>query len=276
MNRRYLQILIVLCILALTAVLYFLPKKVLTNRPKEGATRDTEKNEAGNVHPTAVLKSISLILQQSLGTLSEKEQQEIARYQADTTSTAGWMKLKEIYSKYHNALGEAYCLERAGSATEESLGMAYYAAYQQSQVDENRQAIGQKVIMLLGAVKTEDAATRRQISCAMADCYVNASAEPMQGITLLRQVISEDSTHEQALYLLGQFAVKSGQTDRAIQRFQSLVKLYPAKTKYSLYLAQLFSEAGRRNEALEVLEKAKKAAIRKSALDSINNSINHL
>lgn len=153
--------------------------------------------------------------------------------------------------------------------------MAYYTAFQQSEIEENKKAIAAKAITFLQPYqdKTPDDIT---VKCALAACYVSASANPMAGIMLLRDVIAKDSTNETALLLLGEFAVKSGQIDKAIGRFESLIRHYPANIKYSLYLAQLFSDRGEQAKAIETLTNAKKKAIRKTSIDSLNNIINQL
>lgn len=265
------QIILVLVLATVTAVLYVLPKKVLTNK-KEGANRDKAQTETTNTN-AANFKAIDLILKESISELTEAEKKNVEL--PENASPEILKKVIDAYAKLNNQLGIAFCLEKIKEGlTDKQLGLAYYEAFKQSLVTENKLAIANKVTTYLNPIleKSPD----NEIKCAIADINVNTSDNPMTGITLLREVIASDSVNESALFLLGEFAIKSGQFDKAEARFESLVRLYPSNIKYSLYLAQLFSNRGARKEALETLTRAKKYAVRKSAIDSISNSINHL
>jgi tetratricopeptide (TPR) repeat protein len=267
------QIGVILVIVALSVVLYLLPKKVLTNK-KEGANRDKAQTETSGETETATpSKSLTLILTESMHGLSEQEKAEVSL--TDSSSEKEVSRVLEAYKKLDNKLGIALCLDQLKNSTPKDLGLAYYEAFNQSKVEDNRKAIATKVISLLQPVSREQP-NDLDVQCALADCYVNATEAPMNGISILRDIVAKDSTNEKALYLLGVFSVKSGQTDKAIDRFERLVRLYPANMKYSLYLAQLFSDHGDPGKARETLITAKKYAVRKSAQDSLNNIINQL
>lgn len=53
---------------------------------------------------------------------------------------------------------------------------------------------------------------------------VNGS-DPMQGITMLREIVAKDSLNLSAQYYLGLFSVQSGQMDKAIKRFKTVVAI---------------------------------------------------
>jgi tetratricopeptide (TPR) repeat protein len=65
-------------------------------------------------------------------------------------------------------------------------------------------------------------------------------ANPMEGITLLREMVAEDSTNADAHYYLGLFSVKSGQLDKAIARFEKVVGLRPDDIKYQVEVGYQF------------------------------------
>jgi tetratricopeptide (TPR) repeat protein len=48
---------------------------------------------------------------------------------------------------------------------------------------------------------------------------------PMQGITMLREIIAEDSLNLTAQFYLGLFSVKSGQVEKAIGRFKTVIAI---------------------------------------------------
>jgi len=265
------QILVISGIIVLTAILYMLPKKVLINEKQE-ANRDKPQSEkTENKEPDS--KSIETILEESLSSLTDAQKQ--GTMVDENSSPEVLNKAMEAFRALNNKLGIAFCMDRLGNFTEKEVGMAYYDAYNQSQIDENKAVIASKVIGKIQPL-VEQNPTDLEAKCALADCLVNSTQMPMNGIQLLQQVLNADSTHEEALFLMARFAVKSGQMERAVTRFQSLVRHYPSNIKYSLYLAQLFSDRGDGAKALEILSEAKKYTVRQSAIDSINNSIKHL
>ncbi|MBL0314674.1 MAG: hypothetical protein IPP69_02455 [Flavobacteriales bacterium] len=48
-------------------------------------------------------------------------------------------------------------------------------------------------------------------------------ADPMAGIMQLRELVAKDSTNVDAQYYLGLFSLKSGQLDKAIGRFNTVL-----------------------------------------------------
>jgi cytochrome c-type biogenesis protein CcmH/NrfG len=53
--------------------------------------------------------------------------------------------------------------------------------------------------------------------------YVNGGGMPMQGISLLLDVVKQDPTNHEAILNLGMFAMRSGQYDKAVLRFKTLI-----------------------------------------------------
>ncbi len=266
------QISVLIGIVVLSTVLFMLPKKVLTTK-QSGASRDKPQTESSETTQEN-LKTIESIITESIAKLTETEKQELLL--AENADATAITKVMQAYKKFDNKLGIAFCIEKLKEPNSERvIGLAYYAAFNQSVLDENRSAIAAKAITFLKP-SLEKSPDDVVLKCALADCYVNTAPNPMSGIMLLREVIAKDSINENALFLLGEFAIKSKQMDKALLRFESLVRNYPSNIKYSLYLAQLFSNEGASNKALETLVSAKKYASRKTAIDSITNSINHL
>jgi outer membrane protein len=77
---------------------------------------------------------------------------------------------------------------------------------------------------------------------------------PMQGITLLREILAEDEDNEAALFNLGVLSMRSGQTDKAIQRFEKLLQVNPNYIEARLLLAQSWMTTGEKEKAKQVLD----------------------
>jgi tetratricopeptide (TPR) repeat protein len=101
-----------------------------------------------------------------------------------------------------------------------------------------------------------DDAVKTQLGVA----YVEGSAEPMKGIALLREAVAKDSTNLDAQISLGFFSMKSGQFDKAIKRFQIVMRLRPDLPEAGLYLAEAYQMDSKPDEALSVLDQILKAS----------------
>jgi cytochrome c-type biogenesis protein CcmH/NrfG len=95
-----------------------------------------------------------------------------------------------------------------------------------------------------------DDAVKTQLGVA----YVEGSAEPMKGIALLREAVAKDSNNLDAQISLGFFSMKSGQFDKAVKRFQTVMRLRPDLPEAGLYLAEAYQMDGKTDEALSVLD----------------------
>ena len=88
-------------------------------------------------------------------------------------------------------------------------------------------------------------------------CYVEGSSEPMKGIGMLREVEKTDSNNVNLQLNFAFFSEKSGQWDRAIARFQKVLKIQPDFIEAYLHLADAYEQKGDKEKAIENLEKYK-------------------
>jgi tetratricopeptide (TPR) repeat protein len=88
---------------------------------------------------------------------------------------------------------------------------------------------------------------------------------PMEGITILRELIAKDSNNVDAQYYLGLFSVRSGQIDKAMNRFRKVLDLRPDDIRYQIEIGyQLFM--------LDSTEGAMRCFDRALQLDSTDNN----
>lgn len=85
-------------------------------------------------------------------------------------------------------------------------------------------------------------------------CYADGTSEPMKGIMLLREVVATDPNHEMAQYNLGMLSVKSGQLDKAIERFQKVLEINPQRSEMNFYLGQVHLQKGDTASAIKFYE----------------------
>jgi tetratricopeptide (TPR) repeat protein len=87
--------------------------------------------------------------------------------------------------------------------------------------------------------------------------YVNGGApSPMQGISLLLEVVGKDPANRKANLSLGLFAIKSGQFQKGVDRFKGMIAVKPEFEPY-FYLAECYKQLGQKKEAIDAYEKSK-------------------
>lgn len=88
---------------------------------------------------------------------------------------------------------------------------------------------------------------------------VNGMGMPMQGIAMLMDVVKKDPKNLKANMSLGIFAIKSGQFDKAIARFNDIIDIKPSPDAY-FYLATSYESLGKNKEAIDAYLQSKKLA----------------
>jgi len=88
---------------------------------------------------------------------------------------------------------------------------------------------------------------------------VNGMGMPMQGIAMLMDVVKKDPKNLKANMSLGIFAIKSGQFDKAIARFNDIIAIKASPDAY-FYLATAYESLGKNKEAIDAYLQSKKLA----------------
>lgn len=89
----------------------------------------------------------------------------------------------------------------------------------------------------------------------LASCYVEGSAQPMKGIGMLRDIEKIDSNNINLQMSFAFFSEKSGQWDKAISRFEKILKIQPSFIEAYLHLADAYEQKGEKQKVIESLEK---------------------
>jgi tetratricopeptide (TPR) repeat protein len=87
---------------------------------------------------------------------------------------------------------------------------------------------------------------------------------PMEGITILRELEAKDSTNTDVQYWLGVFSVRSGQVEKAIKRYNNVIRLEPTYLAAYIDLGGLYLEMDSAQKALSCFEQG-------ISIDSTNN-----
>lgn len=99
-------------------------------------------------------------------------------------------------------------------------------------------------------------------------CYLfgGISSNPMEGITMIREVVEKDSTNAYAQLTLAKGSLISGQFDKAISRLKTVNRLQPNDVEAILMLADVHERSNDKKEAADwyrkSLEYIKRADVR--------------
>ena len=105
---------------------------------------------------------------------------------------------------------------------------------------------------------------------------VNGMGAPMQGIALLLEVVKKDPKNLEANMHLGKFALQSGQFDKAIIRFNSIINTIKATPDAYFYLATAYESLGKNKEAVDAYLISKKLAADPSLSKFIDKKVTEL
>lgn len=120
--------------------------------------------------------------------------------------------------------------------------------------------------------------TSDSLKIGLGSCYLfgNISTNPMQGITMIREVASRDSTNMYAQFMLGMGGLVSGQLDLAIPRLLKVARSEPKNAEAVLALADAFERKNDKANAILWYEKGKELIGDPDFIKEINQRISLL
>lgn len=77
---------------------------------------------------------------------------------------------------------------------------------------------------------------------------------PMKGIGILKEVLNKDPKNINALTNLGYFAIQSGQYEKAIERFNTILEIDPNNAEAYIYLTDIYLSQDDIEKGIETLE----------------------
>ncbi len=249
---------ILICLLAigLVGTLYSLPRVIVTPQD-DGSSVTGEATDAPDGAPAASHNAASLTAEQEAeitalkaGLASKDETGQKGAYLAVSDAFLRFQKFDSaaVYAEKIAVMDPALVnLVRAADRYYEAYGFALNEGKAKNLGEKTREyyqkALDQNPNLLLAKAN-------------MAMTYVNTET-PMQGITMLREILELDPTNEVALFNMGILSMRSNQYSRAVERFGQIVANNPANTKAKFYLGVSLIETGKPDEARKVLAEVK-------------------
>lgn len=109
-------------------------------------------------------------------------------------------------------------------------------------------------------------------------CYLfgNVSANPMEGIAKIREVLVKDSTNLYAQLMLVRGSLLSGQYDKGISRLNTVLGLAPDNVEATLLMADLQERTGNKKLAIDWYQKSIRLIPSEDIKAAIRDRINEL
>ena len=261
-SKNKLQLLLILAGVLVGILLYFAPRQ-------EGSAEDTMVSKVeethdeheGHDHSDLSEKELELSAQQTeLIESLEKRAEQVSDLE---TKLVLYDSLIEYSLKNKFApLVAKYTEEKAKLVATETnwmlAGDNYFKAFRLSKNQSKPMALkalsSYEEVLALNP-ENLDAQTAKGV------VYVEASQAlgemPMKGIGILQEVLNKDPKNINALTNLGYFAIQSGQFEKAIERFETILLIDPENAEAYLYLTDIYLSQDDKKKGIETLEKYK-------------------
>ncbi|HEX8529903.1 MAG TPA: tetratricopeptide repeat protein [Cytophagales bacterium] len=249
------QVIVLAGSVALCGLLYSFPKVLVSDKDKLPATAPAAQASsapAEGAHTSALTSDQAASVSRLRSAFAASTEPEKKIKFADSLANAF-----RSFSQFDSAAFYTEQIALAKPAVDQWLdaGDAYYDAFNfatdaklAGQMGEKARGYYQKVLAAQPG--------QLDVKARMAMTYVTSDS-PMQGITLLREVLAEDPDNEAALLNLGLLSIRSGQYDKAVERFEQILKKDPGHEQARFYLGISYADMGQADKAKPILEEIK-------------------
>lgn len=131
-------------------------------------------------------------------------------------------------------------------------------------------------VLLENALKINPANDSSSIGLGACYLFGNISSNPMEGITLIKKVVDRNPENIYGQMMLALGGKKSGQYDKAIERFLLVVKKEPDNIEAIFHIAECYDLKGDKSNAIVYYEKARELVKIPQAKEELSNRIMEL
>lgn len=216
---------------------------------------------------TANLKSLISDLEAQLKSASDDEKLDLYKKLAQQWDD---VNLSTPSSLYYELIAE----KQPNFDTWLKAGDKFTDAYQQSMDTLIQPVLVQKAISSYQKADKIKPNTL-EVKTGLGIAYVTGTPNPMQGITLLLDVVKQDPKNLKANLNLGLFSMKSGQFDKAVERFKTVIEIAPSAEAW-FYLASSYESMDRNADAIAAYLKTKEIAADPNMSQFVDRKINEL
>jgi len=243
-------ILIAACILVVWLI-FLLPKSVVENEAELNPQTSPTTGNASHAQANAEVISAIRLLKAKLAAEPEKRNSAIF---AD--SLAGLYKKANLFDSAALFVEQANSFFESPESTQKAAE-AYFQAFTFAMEQSKRKELALKARSFFERILQKDPA-RLEIKTQMALTYFGTGEPPMQGVSLLREVLAQDPKFKPALFNMGMLSVQSGQYNKAIDWLNQLLEVDADDVQGRLLLGVAYLNQGNKLKAREQFEQVKK------------------
>ncbi|HNQ62034.1 MAG TPA: tetratricopeptide repeat protein [Bacteroidia bacterium] len=268
MVTRRKQIIVIVAAIIVTVTLYFLPQQ----KKVEGEV----KTETGY--------SFKGILTQAKGQLKPEELEPINKIEAELAKEESNPLLLDSLGKMWDLalfpVVSAYYFEQIANLKPDeqnwlNAAYRYFDAFKGSSDSTLRSMMVDKAIASYQKVLDLNP-DNLNAQTDLGVCYAEGTAEPMKGIMMLRAVVEKDPQHANAQFNLGVLSVRSGQLDKAVERFYKALDADPARVEARYLLGRTLIQTGSGDKGIEQLRQIEKYTSDPQVLEEVNKLIHQV
>jgi len=248
MSAKNTRLLLIFGALLLFVLLFIAPKTIPGGKTGEKNLNTVSVKADNNSNLDVYLK----MAQKNLEPQAGKKMQQLISASKNDSLIAFWTNLKRP------DLASVYSEEKArksGTAQDWfSSGERYYYSIQFCK-DQTEIPLLYQCAMRCFSKTLKLQPNNADAKIMLAGCFVEGTQDPMQGITMLKEVEKTDSNNVKLQLSFAFFSVKSGQLDKAIERFNKVLKVDSNYIEAYLHLADAYEQQGKTGLTIKALEK---------------------
>jgi tetratricopeptide (TPR) repeat protein len=252
-QSRKTQIGLLLAAVVLFVLLFLAPKKPTGNLKATVSemAKPTEQAVDLQTYITTAVKALSSQEQTSYNSLLQKA--------TSSTVDTSFVTVVQFWDKHKKPDFAAFFVEKLADKKQTSLeytkaGDRYYYSVRFTKDNTEIPALYQGAIRCYEKAISKDA-KNVDARIQLAACFVEDGKDPMKGISLLREVEKTDSNNVKLQLTFAFFSAKSQQWDKAIKRFNNVLKIDPLYIEAYLHLADAYEQQGQKEKTIEMLQK---------------------
>lgn len=254
MSPKHVKIVLSGGALVLFVLLFIAPKVVSSNEV------ETSQNESKSVAALNLNATVEVYLNMALKALDADSKAKVNQYTLASTKQLFYLdSLSKLWDRVKRPDLASYVLEQKAIKSNTAsdwftAGNRYYFSVQFINDETERPILFQSAIRCFkNGLKIDPKNTDSKIM--MASCYVEGTEAPMEGISLLKEVEKIDSNNVKLQLTFAFFSVKSGQTDKAISRFNKVLSIDSTYIEAYLHLADIYEQQNNIDKTINALEK---------------------
>jgi tetratricopeptide (TPR) repeat protein len=274
------QLILILLGLLLFSVLYFFtPRFTAKEAPASNQTADNQVVTTESILSTAKL---ALSENQKIALLSIENQ--LAKASSAKDSLKSFKALSQFWADSAQKLAPYLYFTYSAALlenTEKSLTFAAQLLVDNLLTPDAPPAIqpwiaGNAKVLLEKALVINPKNDSAKINLGACYLFGNLSDNPMQGITKIKEVVDKDSTNAYGQLILALGGKKSGQYDKAIERFLTVIKIQPNHIEAMIHLAECYELTDQKALAIEWYTKVSNSVNIPEAKEAISKRIQEL